>query len=278
MSQLGREKFSNEIMVREQREQVWDLSNLNFPKLKNDLRIAGNEKKLYILNAFRWKLLRSREAGAFKEAIHNLTEADLLDLRSEEKPKTRQTIKDKPVYEIIFLSNANEIHEAAILLLRLVSANFQGRSYLIQGPKLLQILCDKIIQSNLTEKTDRILLTILQRLSLRHSAIMIFLSRNTLWFIVDIMTYFADAINKEDNIQQERIIMQYLVCFLMNILVRKEGRVKATKMVEQLWALAHKLLEIRIQDEEGFNLRTHIHGVIYYLIHIPGFKKIALVF
>jgi LisH domain-containing protein ARMC9 len=272
VNQMCLDHFSED----QEEEPVMDLSNVDFEKIKGSLTSFENERRLKILNAIRWKLIQSREAGCFRQAINVVAMADLFDLKTSNGSKGGKG--EICVYQSLFLAAPEPIQEAAIWLLRLISASFQGRSYLIQGQSMLQLLCDRISKTKLTEKADRIILIILQRLSLRPAAVSVFLNKEMFRFIVNNMAFYSDVIaSGEEDTHQEEIIMQYLVCFLMNILVRKEGRQRGSKMVEQLWSLTHNLLTIKAEDEEGFNLRTHIHGVIYYLIHIPGFKKIALV-
>ncbi|GAB6031096.1 LisH domain-containing protein armc9 [Chamberlinius hualienensis] len=208
----------------------WNLVNLDYKKLKQDLVSGPLRLKIFILQALRWRLTRSppglKRRSVLQDYIHN----DLLGVQGG--------IYNSSISQLI-LSPISELRQTMLRLLNSFASLSIGRSYLAQKSGILSSMMDSVIFDKLEQLSLDMALAALQKLSLRRELQSAMIQRDV---IEKLIVLIRDGEFLSDY------SLEYVVALLMNLCLRSAGKQRCAKQPVQVLKVLTNLLGTQNQD------------------------------
>jgi hypothetical protein len=224
------------------------MAALDYSRIKNDLTRGSPMTQAAVLQALRWRLVKSPPGRLRRRTLATYIQSDLLGCAS-----------DQSLIPSLAQSPESVVSEQWARLVNCAASECAGRTYLLRQDGLVLLLCS-ILQS---EKSDNPLrrntLGALQKFSLRSKPQNDMIDAGLIEWIV---TELQDI----DNLSDYSI--EYGTALLMNLSLRTAGKLHAENV--PILQVVNSLLEI-----DNMQVRTYVNGTLYSVLTRPVLKENA---
>ena len=229
----------------QEKQQQQPLAPLNYDAIKDFLLNSSETVKVCAtLQAFRWRLTKTRRKRTLKQVIYTYMHHDLLDCNDKVNNKPQKII-DK-----LLLQGDRRVLEYTMTFINALGNECLGRSYLLQKGDLVETLV-KILKD---EQGDTHLrqnaLGALQKFSLRRKP-------QTIMIQLDLIKWISAVLRNEAD-QLTDYSIEYATALLMNLSLRDAGKDKCEEPDIELLNVLNDLVE-----HENLQVRTYVNGTLY---------------
>eukprot|EP01028_Stygiella_incarcerata_P012156 TRINITY_DN731_c0_g1_i1.p1 TRINITY_DN731_c0_g1~~TRINITY_DN731_c0_g1_i1.p1 ORF type:complete len:985 (-),score=325.54 TRINITY_DN731_c0_g1_i1:253-3099(-) len=240
------------------------LAPLDYEKIKGALRSGGQSDAsdasvndaLYLLQALRWRLTRSRPASRRKGVITAYIQHDILGFREYADGKT--TMK---LFSRLLHSSDDRIVFETIRLMNAIGNTAQGRSYLLKEDMTWVEHIGNLMKKSEDEPGKVPLRTtslmILQKASMRLPVRRLLISK-------DVLEWLQEVLSDADGLSEDTL--EYGAALLMNLCLTKEGKVKCKEKIETVDVVSTIMDMMDIPEE---HIQQYLNGALYSLLSIP---------
>ncbi|XP_044793885.2 lisH domain-containing protein ARMC9 isoform X3 [Bubalus bubalis] len=227
------------------------LPSLDYEKLKKDLILGSDRLKAFLLQALRWRLTTSHPGEQRETILQAYISNDLLDCHSHSQRSVLQLLRSKS--EVVRQYMARLINAFASLA--------EGRRYLAQSTKVLQMLEERLKEEDKDVITRENVLGALQKFSLRRPLQTAMIQDGLIFWLIDIL--------KEPDCLSD-YTLEYSVALLMNLCLRSSGKNMCAKVAGLVLKVLSDLL-----GHENHEIQPYVNGALYSILSIPSIREEA---
>eukprot|EP00753_Platysulcus_tardus_P013406 PLAT3673.2.p1 GENE.PLAT3673.2~~PLAT3673.2.p1 ORF type:complete len:826 (-),score=389.74 PLAT3673.2:142-2583(-) len=247
-----------------QRQQRPALAPLDYAKLKRALQSAAVDERptarsgALLLQALRWRLMRSRAGSSRRRVLAAYVAADLLGCRSRTESQSR-------LLPALLQSASRHTREYSARLINAIASECAGRSYLLQHGALLSTLVALLTAAREDSLARQNALGTLQKFSLRRAPQSAMIAAGLIGWIV--RTLRADA----GVGRLSKYTLEYGIALLMNLSLRTAGKDECERADVGILDMLVELLE-----SENSQVRAYVNGTLYSVLTRASLKERAL--
>uniref|UniRef100_A0A7N5P9Z6 LisH domain-containing protein ARMC9 n=1 Tax=Ailuropoda melanoleuca TaxID=9646 RepID=A0A7N5P9Z6_AILME len=227
------------------------LPSLDYEKLKKDLILGSDRLKAFLLQALRWRLTTSHPGEQRETVLEAYIGNDLLDCHSHSQRRVLQLLHSKS--EVVRQYMARLINAFASLA--------EGRLYLAQNTKVLQMLEERLKEEDEDIVTRENVLGALQKFSLRRPLQTAMIRDGLIFWLTDIL--------KDPDCLSD-YTLEYSVALLMNLCLRSAGKNMCAKIAGLVLKVLSDLL-----GHENHEIQPYVNGALYSILSIPSIREEA---
>ncbi|XP_074859915.1 lisH domain-containing protein ARMC9 isoform X2 [Carettochelys insculpta] len=228
------------------------LPSLDYEKLKKDLISGSDRLKTFLLQALRWRLTTSHPGEQRDTVLQAYISNDLLDIHNSSQQ--RNVLK--------LLHSKNEVvRQYVARLINAFASLAEGRHYLSQNPKLLQVLEERLKAEDKDSLTRENVLGALQKFSLRRALQSAMINDGLIFWLVDVL---------KDTDCLSDYTLEYSVALLMNLCLRSSGKKMCAKVANHVLKVLSDLL-----GHENHEIQPYVNGALYSILAIPSIREEA---
>uniref|UniRef100_A0ACB8FM72 LisH domain-containing protein armc9 n=1 Tax=Sphaerodactylus townsendi TaxID=933632 RepID=A0ACB8FM72_9SAUR len=227
------------------------LPSLDYEKLKKDLVDGNSRLKAFLLQALRWRLTTSHPGEQRDTVLQAYINNDLLDCYSNVQRSVLMLLQSKN--EVVRQYTARLINAFASLV--------EGRLYLSQNPRLLQLLEERLKAEDKDSLTRENVLGALQKLSLRRALQSAMIKHELILWLVEAL---------KDTDCMSDYTLAYSVALLMNLCLRSSGKKTCAKIANEVLRVLSDLL-----GHENHEIHPYVNGALYSILSIPSIREEA---
>ncbi|KAI2527387.1 armadillo repeat containing 9, partial [Homo sapiens] len=180
------------------------LPSLDYEKLKKDLILGSDRLKAFLLQALRWRLTTSHPGEQRETVLQAYISNDLLDCYSHNQRSVLQLLH----------STSDVVRQYMARLINAFASLAEGRLYLAQNTKVLQMLEGRLKEEDKDIITRENVLGALQKFSLRRPLQTAMIQDGLIFWLVDVL--------KDPDCLSD-YTLEYSVALLMNLCLRSTG-------------------------------------------------------
>ncbi|EAW70956.1 armadillo repeat containing 9, isoform CRA_f [Homo sapiens] len=214
------------------------LPSLDYEKLKKDLILGSDRLKAFLLQALRWVL---------QAYISN----DLLDCYSHNQRSVLQLLH----------STSDVVRQYMARLINAFASLAEGRLYLAQNTKVLQMLEGRLKEEDKDIITRENVLGALQKFSLRRPLQTAMIQDGLIFWLVDVL--------KDPDCLSD-YTLEYSVALLMNLCLRSTGKNMCAKVAGLVLKVLSDLL-----GHENHEIQPYVNGALYSILSVPSIREEA---
>ncbi|XP_075794280.1 lisH domain-containing protein ARMC9 isoform X4 [Pelodiscus sinensis] len=230
------------------------LPSLDYEKLKKDLISGSDRLKTFLLQALRWRLTTSHPGEQRDTVLQAYISNDLLDIHNSSQSVQRSVLK-------LLHSKSEAVRQYIARLINAFASLAEGRLYLSQNPKLLQLLEERLKAEDKDSLTRENVLGALQKFSLRRALQSAMINDGLIFWLVDVL---------KDTDCLSDYTLEYSVALLMNLCLRSSGKKMCAKVANRVLKVLSDLL-----GHENHEIQPYVNGALYSILAIPSIREEA---
>uniref|UniRef100_A0A804HHZ1 LisH domain-containing protein ARMC9 n=1 Tax=Homo sapiens TaxID=9606 RepID=A0A804HHZ1_HUMAN len=234
------------------------LPSLDYEKLKKDLILGSDRLKAFLLQALRWRLTTSHPGEQRETVLQAYISNDLLDCYSHNQRSVLQLLH----------STSDVVRQYMARLINAFASLAEGRLYLAQNTKVLQMLEGRLKEEDKDIITRENVLGALQKFSLRRPLQTAMIQDGLIFWLVDVL--------KDPDCLSD-YTLEYSVALLMNLCLRSTGKNMCAKVAGLVLKVLSDLLGHENHENFG-SQKQDVLSVPVCLAHwpVPGPSGIAV--
>uniref|UniRef100_H2YYH6 LisH domain-containing protein ARMC9 n=1 Tax=Ciona savignyi TaxID=51511 RepID=H2YYH6_CIOSA len=237
------------------------LPSLDYNKLKHHLQNGSDRTRAFLLQALRWRLTRSSPGEQRDTVLLAYIDNDLFNCNSSTSSTNYGGFHMLSMFE----SSNTAVRQYVARLYNALASLQQGRAYLCLNPESVGEL-QKYLWKGAGGNTDPIfeehLLGCLQKLSLRRLLQSVMIKGDLIQWLVGTLG--------ERSLGLSDYMLEYAVALLMNLCLRKSGKVKCAENAGQVLKVLSDLL-----SHDNMDIRPYINGALYSVLSNPVVREEA---
>lgn len=203
---------------------------LDYVKVKDFLLHSDETLKVCAtLQAFRWRLTKTRRKRTLKQVIYTYMHYDLLDC------KNKSAKKDGRIIDKLLLQGDRRVLEYTMTFINALGNECLGRSYLLQKGDLVETLVGILKNEQGDTHLRQNALGALQKFSLRRKP-------QTIMIQLDLIKWISAILRNEAD-QLTDYSIEYATALLMNLSLRDAGKDKCEEPDIELLNVLNDLVE-----------------------------------
>uniref|UniRef100_A0A8D0GU68 LisH domain-containing protein ARMC9 n=1 Tax=Sphenodon punctatus TaxID=8508 RepID=A0A8D0GU68_SPHPU len=227
------------------------LPSLDYEKLKKDLLVGNERLKAFLLQALRWRLTTSHPGEQRDTILQAYIGNDIMDCHNNSQ---------RNVLKLLYSKN-EVVRQYMARLINAFASLAEGRVYLSQNPKLLQMLEDRLKAEEKDSLTRENILGALQKFSLRRALQTAMIKDGLIFWLVD---------DLKDTDCLSDYTLEYSVALLMNLCLRSAGKKMCAEVANQVLKVLSDLL-----GHENHEIQPYVNGALYSILAIPSIREEA---
>ncbi|XP_073733447.1 lisH domain-containing protein ARMC9 isoform X2 [Callorhinus ursinus] len=227
------------------------LPSLDYEKLKKDLILGSDRLKAFLLQALRWRLTTSLPGEQRETVLEAYIGNDLLDCHSHSQRRVLQLLH----------SRSEVVRQYMARLVNAFASLAEGRLYLAQSTKVLQMLEERLKEEDEDIVTRENVLGALQKFSLRRPLQTAMIRDGLIFWLIDIL--------KDPDCLSD-YTLEYSVALLMNLCLRSAGKNMCAKVAGLVLKVLSDLL-----GHENHEIQPYVNGALYSILSIPSIREEA---
>ncbi|XP_030885022.1 lisH domain-containing protein ARMC9 isoform X2 [Leptonychotes weddellii] len=227
------------------------LPSLDYEKLKKDLIWGSDRLKAFLLQALRWRLTTSHPGEQRETVLEAYVGNDLLDCHSHSQRSVLQLLQ----------SRSEVVRQYMARLVNAFASLAEGRLYLAQSTKVLQMLEERLKEEDEDIVTRENVLGALQKFSLRRPLQTAMIRDGLIFWLIDIL--------KDPDCLSD-YTLEYSVALLMNLCLRSAGKNMCAKVAGPVLKVLSDLL-----GHENHEIQPYVNGALYSILSIPSIREEA---
>ncbi|XP_005883029.1 PREDICTED: lisH domain-containing protein ARMC9 isoform X2 [Myotis brandtii] len=227
------------------------LPSLDYEKLKRDLIVGSDRLKAFLLQALRWRLTTSHPGEQRETVLQAYISNDLLDCQGHSQRSVLQLLHGR----------SDVVRQYMARLINAIASLAEGRLYLAQSTKVLQMLEERLKEEDKDVVTRENVLGALQKFSLRRPLQTAMIQDGLIFWLIDIL--------KEPDCLSD-YTLEYSVALLMNLCLRSAGK----NMCASVAGLVLKVLS-DLLGHENHEIQPYVNGALYSILSIPSVREEA---
>ncbi|XP_059559489.1 lisH domain-containing protein ARMC9 isoform X1 [Myotis daubentonii] len=227
------------------------LPSLDYEKLKRDLIVGSDRLKAFLLQALRWRLTTSHPGEQRETVLQAYISNDLLDCQGHSQSSVLQLLHGR----------SDAVRQYMARLINAIASLAEGRLYLAQSTKVLQMLEERLKEEDKDVVTRENVLGALQKFSLRRPLQTAMIQDGLIFWLIDIL--------KEPDCLSD-YTLEYSVALLMNLCLRSAGK----NMCASVAGLVLKVLS-DLLGHENHEIQPYVNGALYSILSIPSVREEA---
>ncbi|CAH8494939.1 LisH domain-containing protein armc9, variant 2 [Schistosoma haematobium] len=234
------------------------LFELNYEKIKEDIKIMSDRKKCYLLQALRWRLTKSKVSQR-EHCLTSFVRNDILDLT------TIGSIKDVDIKHAPLLyclkSKHHRVREYMARFINALASLCRGRAYLSQNSLVVEILIDEVRKEQDECITRENFVGALQKMSLRRPMQTVMIKQGVILWVINLL---------ENMHNLSDYTLEYAVALCMNLCLRSSGKRCCIPITGRLLNVLMDLLSI-----DNIDIVPYINGALYSILALSEIRKTA---
>ncbi|CAH8501292.1 unnamed protein product [Schistosoma rodhaini] len=234
------------------------LVELNYEKIKEDIKIMSDRKKCYLLQALRWRLTKSKISQR-EHCLTSFVRNDILDLT------TIGSIKDIDIKHAPLLyclkSKHHRVREYMARFINALASLCRGRAYLSQNSLVIEILIDEVRKEQDECITRENFVGALQKMSLRRPMQTVMIKQGVILWVINLL---------ENMHNLSDYTLEYAVALCMNLCLRSSGKRCCIPITGRLLNVLMDLLSI-----DNIDIIPYINGALYSILALSEIRKTA---
>ncbi|XP_063451682.1 lisH domain-containing protein ARMC9 isoform X6 [Pan paniscus] len=227
------------------------LPSLDYEKLKKDLILGSDRLKAFLLQALRWRLTTSHPGEQRETVLQAYISNDLLDCYSHNQRSVLQLLHSK----------SDVVRQYMARLINAFASLAEGRLYLAQNTKVLQMLEGRLKEEDKDIITRENVLGALQKFSLRRPLQTAMIQDGLIFWLVDVL--------KDPDCLSD-YTLEYSVALLMNLCLRSTGKNMCAKVAGLVLKVLSDLL-----GHENHEIQPYVNGALYSILSVPSIREEA---
>eukprot|EP00074_Homo_sapiens_P029366 NP_001339686.1 lisH domain-containing protein ARMC9 isoform 3 [Homo sapiens] len=227
------------------------LPSLDYEKLKKDLILGSDRLKAFLLQALRWRLTTSHPGEQRETVLQAYISNDLLDCYSHNQRSVLQLLH----------STSDVVRQYMARLINAFASLAEGRLYLAQNTKVLQMLEGRLKEEDKDIITRENVLGALQKFSLRRPLQTAMIQDGLIFWLVDVL--------KDPDCLSD-YTLEYSVALLMNLCLRSTGKNMCAKVAGLVLKVLSDLL-----GHENHEIQPYVNGALYSILSVPSIREEA---
>ncbi|KAK4469569.1 hypothetical protein MN116_006604 [Schistosoma mekongi] len=234
------------------------LFELNYEKIKDDIKTMNDRKKCYLLQALRWRLTKSKVIQR-EHCLTSFIRNDILNLTTIGSLKEID-IKNAPLLYCL-KSRHHRVREYMARFINALASLSRGRAYLAQNSLVIEILIDEVRKEHDECITRENFVGALQKMSLRRPMQTVMIKQGVILWVINLL---------ENMHNLSDYTLEYAVALCMNLCLRSSGKRCCIPITGRLLNVLMDLLSI-----ENMDIVPYINGALYSILALSEIRKTA---
>jgi LisH domain-containing protein ARMC9 len=231
------------------------LPPMDYASIREGLSTKNGVPLCRLLQALRWRYVHAHPGRQRRGVMQSYVQHDLLG--QEEMVEGR--VHHLP---LLLAHSDSRVVEYAVRLVNALASESAGRTYLLSRPGLIEQII-KVIRGQSSDcELRKNALGALQKFSLRRRA-------QSEMIRHDLLAWLTSTLADVESLSDYSV--EYGSALLMNLTLRKEGKLRCDSQAKEVLAVLNDLLE-----NENMQVRTYVHGALYSLLTRPLLKENAM--
>ncbi|CAH8500583.1 unnamed protein product [Heterobilharzia americana] len=235
------------------------LFELDYHKIKDDIKVMNDRKKCYLLQALRWRLTKSKLSQR-ENCLTSFVRNDILDLTKIESLKDVDLIKHAPLLHCL-KSKHHRVREYMARFINALASLSRGRAYLSQTSSVVEILIDEVRKEQDECITRENFVGALQKMSLRRPMQTVMIKQGVILWVTNLL---------ENMNNLSDYTLEYAVALCMNLCLRSSGKRCCVPITGRLLNVLMDLLGI-----DNIDIVPYVNGALYSILSLPEIRKTA---
>ncbi|CAH8837553.1 unnamed protein product [Trichobilharzia szidati] len=235
------------------------LFELDYNKIKEDIKTMNDRKKCYLLQALRWRLTKSKLSQR-ENCLTSFVRNDILDLTKIDTLKDVDIVMHAPLLNCL-KSKHHRVREYMARFINALASLSRGRAYLSQTSLVVEILIDEVRKEQDECITRENFVGALQKMSLRRPMQTVMIKQGVILWVTNLL---------ENMNNLSDYTLEYAVALCMNLCLRSSGKRCCIPITGRLLNVLMDLLSI-----ENIDIVPYVNGALYSILALPEIRKTA---